>query len=123
MLQLRCPLLATLLVTSLVVRFRFTKKCLRTFLRKRSGRLLGGDVLPLDWNGRVRVEPSIVKHDGYLLAHVYGREPTHWRVFVQCQNGKYEWLETCTTKAAADTLAGSLGSDRCLLKSKKNMNG
>lgn len=61
MLQLRCPLLVTLLVTSLVVRFRFTKKCLRTFLRKRSGRLLGGDVLPLDWNGRVRVEESSIK--------------------------------------------------------------
>ncbi|WP_427927175.1 zincin-like metallopeptidase domain-containing protein, partial [Xylella fastidiosa] len=66
------------------------------------------DVLPADWNGRVRVEPSIVVNDGYLLAHVYGREPTHWRVFVQYQNGKYEWLETCTTKAAADTLVDRL---------------
>ncbi len=66
------------------------------------------EVLPVDWNGRVRVVPSIVVNDGYLLAHVYGREPTHWRVFVQCQNGKYEWLETCTTKAAADTLVDRL---------------
>ncbi len=88
--------------------FSFHQEMLKDLSKKAFRPVIGGDVLPLDWNGRVRVEPSIVVNDGYLLAHVYGREPTHWRVFVQCQNGKYEWLETCTTKAAADTLVDRL---------------
>lgn len=43
-----------------------------------------------------------------MLADVYGREPTHWRVFVQCQNGKYEWLETCETSTAVESLVDRL---------------
>ncbi|SHH16288.1 zincin-like metallopeptidase domain-containing protein, partial [Xylella fastidiosa] len=88
----------------------FHQETLRVVSEEAFGPVVEGvrDVLPVDWNGRVRVEPSFVVNDRYLLAHVYGREPTHWRVFVQCQNGKYEWLETCGTSTAVESLVDRL---------------
>lgn len=53
------------------------------------------EVLPLDWNGRVRVESD-------------DSEPNRFAVFVQRQNGEYEWLEICETSAAMDSLIDRL---------------
>lgn len=53
------------------------------------------EVLPLDWNGRVRVD----SHDS---------EPNRFAVYVQRQNGEYQWLEICETSAAMDSLIDRL---------------
>ncbi|MCP8325985.1 zincin-like metallopeptidase domain-containing protein, partial [Xylella fastidiosa subsp. multiplex] len=66
------------------------------------------EVLPVDWNGRVRVVPSVYDDDVEEFVPSQGREPDFWPVFVQCWSGEYKLLEACTTKAAADTLVDRL---------------
>ncbi len=60
------------------------------------------EVLPVDWNGRVRVVPSARDDDVEEFVPSQGREPDFWPVFVQCwRSGKYQLLEACATKSSS----------------------
>ncbi len=88
------------------------------------------DVLPADWNGRVRVVPSVLyEHpnggeeilpmqsialyqngEEIVISEEYGYSPDFWAVSVQCQSGEYKLLEVCKTNAAADSLVDRLAA-------------
>ncbi|ECZ2944983.1 DUF1738 domain-containing protein [Salmonella enterica] len=79
------------------------------------GPALGGirGVLPTDWNGRVHIQPSVTigSYEAGDEEHVPARqdqEPTVWPVFVQRENGEYEWMQTCESATEADLLADRL---------------